>query len=631
MYRVQTNRVQTSCAVVTVALLAAYASGPVTAEAPAADVVSQEIEVRLAELEVVVVDGQGEPVAGLTREDFEVLQDSQPVELTHFRSMVAGRANGVEAAAPPPGSPSPAAVRASPSAEAADRLHLVIYIDRGYLEPGDLKDVRQALKPFLRQALGPDDRVMLVTAGHRLELEQSFTTVPELVVSQLDDIRERPGGGRLANEYRSILQDMRRAKNGGTDIGARDPDMQARALLSQARAYAAEVNGELHRTTGQLQQLIQSIAGLPGRRAVLYVSGRVPAAYPRRLFDAWQEAFGRYSSNRMPSTPGAEGGGDNGASADPAELAQDSVNFDAMAAAASSFMIDAERQVQDVSERASSSGVVFHTLDAGGLRTSGFLAAGDTVMAGRGSTSPVPTVAPGSLADSLASLRRLAWDTGGRSFTGSRDFRAALSRIGSDFRTFYSLGFEPRESKDGTSRIKVRLRESVPGRGKLEVRHRPLIQLKDRDTLAAERTVSALLLEEMENPLEVVVSPGEPRAAGKKGWRVPVAITVPLARLALVADGRVHTGRLSIFTTAGGLDEVGPVTKAVVPVRIANRDLLTSLGRRVSYELELTLPSGLERIAVTVRDDFRPRSSTAVASWGARSLLDRAETDSSRR
>ncbi len=593
------------------------------------DVVSQEIEVRLAEIEVVVSDRQGDPVAGLRREDFRVFQDGRMVELTHFRA-VGGLGPRAGEAAPEPAAPLAATAA---GAEPAAGLHLVLYVDRGYLEPGDLREVRLALKDFLRQTLGPGDRVMLVTAAHSLELLHGFTSVPELVVSKLDQVRERPGGGRLRREYQSILLDMRRTKNEGNDLMARDPTRQARIFVSRIQAYAAEVEGEIRQTTAQLRQLIGSIAGLPGRRAVLYIGGRVPAAHGRQLFNTWEDTFGRSSNLQIPDDPSAAGLGVGGGTG--ADAASFDTGLDSLAAASASYDVDAQRLVQEAAETASAHGVVFHTLDAAGLRDPSFLAPGDATLSARGAAgNPGAVTAAGSLADSMASLRALAWGTGGRSFTGGRDFTAALARVGSDFKTYYSLGFEPFASKGETSKIEVRLHASgsaaEDGRGKLKVRHRSVLKLKDRDTLAAERTVSALLLEEIENPLGVEVSLGEPRrtdliAAKKGAWRVPLQITVPLAKLALVADGRVHAGRLSIYTAAGSLDRVGALNKAVVPVRIPNRELLTSLGRRVAYELELILPAGPgsgeagptgQRIAVTVRDDFRPRSSTAVTTVG---------------
>ncbi|MEM7349389.1 MAG: VWA domain-containing protein [Acidobacteriota bacterium] len=580
---------------------------------PSDDVVSQEIEVHLAEIEVMVTDRQGDSVTGLERQDFEVLQDGEPVELTHFRAI----AGGLPVA-------SADALGLDSGAQAAsleaDRLNLVVYIDRSYLELGDLSGVREALKSFLRESLRPGDRTMLVSAADALELTQSFTSVPELVVTKLESIRERPGGGRFAKEYQSILVDMRRTKSEGIDLDARDPRLLADAYFSQVQAFAAEVEGEIERSTAHLQQLIRSIAGLEGRRAVLYVGGRVPAAYSRNLFEVWDETFGRNSNLSIPNQPSAVVGGiDSTDTAD--QLAQDSLTFNSLAAASAGADVDSARLVEDVARIASAHEVVFHTLDASSLRGSAstFSAPGDAALASRGGTGsrPGPALLPGSLADNLSSLRALATGTGGRSHAGHRDFSSVLARIGEDLETFYSLGFTPlatRKNKDN-AKIEVRLRgERRRGRDKLTVRHRSHLRVKDRDTLAAERTVSALLLEEMENPLRVELAPGEATPAGKDGLRVPVVVTLPLARLALVADGRVHTGRLSIFAASGGLDRVGSVVKAVVPVRIPNQDLLTSLGRRVSYQLELTLPPGQSRIAVTVRDDFRPESSTAMTS-----------------
>jgi len=457
------------------------------------------------------------------------------------------------------------------------------------------------------------------------------------VISQLDAIRERPGGGRFATQYRSLLVDLKRAKNDGVDLGPRDPRLLAEGYFSQIQAFAAEVTGELQRSAGQLSRLVRSITGLPGRRAVLYIGGRVPAAYSRSLFESWDEAFGRNSDLSIPNIPDAVAGDDVGVSDTGDQLARDRLTFNSLAAASAVAQVDDTRLIEEVAQLASAHGVVFHTLDAASLRGSAsiFSASGDAVLSSRGGSGrSTPAFAPGSLADSLSSLAGLARGTGGRAFFGNRNFTAALASMGRDLNTYYSLGFEPLATAKESSRVKVRLRQEKKG-SKLEVRHRPLLRVKDRDTLAAERTISALLLDDLENPLQVALTAGEPviadgavgkktrKKVGKGALRVPISITIPLANLALVADGRVHTGRLSVFATSGGLDRVGGVSKAVVPVRIPNRELLTSLGRRVAYELELTVPPGPQRIAVTVRDDFRPQESTATMSWiPSNTLLD---------
>ncbi len=604
------------------------------ADGARAELVFDEIEVLLAEIEVVVTDRRGDPVAGLARDDFEVFQDGRPVEVTHFQAIgsrppIAAESTAAESVA----AESTAAESTAAESTAAEILYLIIYVDRGYLEPGDLEDVRRALQGFLLLELTPGDRVMLVSASPSLELHQGFTSEPELVVSKLDSIHERPGGGRLAREYQSLLLEMTGISSQAVDAMTFTPDRIARTFISRIQAYTAEVEAEILGTTAQLEQLVGSIAGLPGRRAVLYVGGRVPTAYGRQLYDAWQAAFGRISRRRAEPDPGA---GDFGPAVPIGEMPDG--GFDSLALTVAIADVDAQHAVQEVAELASAHGVVFHTLDAGSQRDSTSAPGDATLPARAASANRTAVTVPGSFADAMSSLRGLASGTGGRSFTGGRDFGAALARIVGDLRTFYSLGFVPLEPKGESSRIKVRLRPAArrrDGRGRLQVRHPSVLGLKDRDTQAAERTVSALLLEEMDNPLAVEIEAGEPVAAEGGGWRLPLSITVPLAKLALVADGRVHAGRLSIYTATGDLDRVGAVTKAVVPVRIPNRELLTSLGRRLAYELELTLPAGRgsprdgrarHRIAVTVRDDFRARWSTAVAAVGIEGTAGAAET-----
>ena len=102
-------------------------------------------------------------------------------------------------------------------------------------------------------------------------------------------------------------------------------------------------------------------------------------------------------------------------------------------------------------------------------------------------------------------------------------------------------------------------------------------------------------------------------AEGSDGSRVPLLIRVPLANLALVPETKVHTGRLSVFVTSGDFDRgAAPMHKAVVPVRIANEEIMNVLGRYLEYTLDIELTPGARAIAVGVRDDFAPLLSTVT-------------------
>ena len=45
------------------------------------------------------------------------------------------------------------------------------------------------------------------------------------------------------------------------------------------------------------------LSGLPGRKAVLYLGGRVPTQAGLELFEAWRRAFGRFSDRATPTQP----------------------------------------------------------------------------------------------------------------------------------------------------------------------------------------------------------------------------------------------------------------------------------------------------------------------------------------
>jgi len=53
--------------------------------------VSEVIEVRVIEIEVVVVDSHGDPVRGLTKGDFELREGGQPREITNFYAVDRGQ------------------------------------------------------------------------------------------------------------------------------------------------------------------------------------------------------------------------------------------------------------------------------------------------------------------------------------------------------------------------------------------------------------------------------------------------------------------------------------------------------------------------------------------------------------
>src|SRR5262245_6880704 len=78
-------------------------------------VFGETVDVRVVNLEVVVVDKDGKRVRGLAPGDFRLLVDGKPVKIDYFTEVAEGRAAGASAAAQatPEGAPAPPA--ASPA------------------------------------------------------------------------------------------------------------------------------------------------------------------------------------------------------------------------------------------------------------------------------------------------------------------------------------------------------------------------------------------------------------------------------------------------------------------------------------------------------------------------------------
>ncbi len=589
------------------ALCLALAARSLVAQAPTAStgaVFRDEIDVRLVELEVIVSGRDGQPVTGLTRDDFELRQGRKRLDIRFFSAYENGRRIPDRAEAEP-GLGGATTEPAAPPPTADDRLHLVLYVDRAYLEPGEMGDVVAALRDFLRARLRPRDRIMLVAANHDLEIVQPFTSVPELVDGALQGLEPQPPRSRALAELPRILQEIERVVQRGADVPTLSRDQHPVMLKSQIESFAAEVHQELEVTTHQLHRLIPLLAGLPGRKEILYVGGTLPTNAGRQLFSAWNNAFGSNSSYRRQRT-GSNQQNDGFGPLD---------TSGAQAVASETNSADLFRKV---AVRANASGVKLHVLDTGGLRRGGgYISSSGTVLTEQGGgVSFGDRVDAGRRLGNPQVLRMMAEDTGGRALINSRNFTAALDGVARDLRTYYSLAFRPPDDDGEVHQVRLKLKDK---RARLQLRYRRSYRGRGRDQVAADRAVTALILGEVDNPLGIELAADPPRLdAERKGLaRLPLYVIFALDKIELVADGVHHRGQLSIYLTAGDLVRgAAQVQKTVVPLTFTDEQLAGGRGRTVEYKLELPIAAGSRRVAVTVRDDLRPLSATAVLDLG---------------
>jgi hypothetical protein len=202
-------------------------------EAEPPPVFVERIDVEVINVEVFVTDGQGRPVTGLTREDFEILHDGKPVPISNFFT-VSRRdrvAHELEGGAPPAaGSGSMTAPADLPEDQ---QLNLLVYVDHFNLRPQNRTRVLGTLGGFLEDRMFQGDRVMIV--GYDiLHIRQLLLPVAGAAGDRRTQIPGEPGadvvgdslvaGGahdatvhhpRLARLHRRVPQGHRAARRPG--------------------------------------------------------------------------------------------------------------------------------------------------------------------------------------------------------------------------------------------------------------------------------------------------------------------------------------------------------------------------------------------------------------------------------
>ncbi len=548
-------------------IVAALAGSPLLAQTPQADespsIFVDRVDVNVVNIEVFVFDKAGNRVTGLTKDDFEILEDGQPVEITNFFTVARRQRleRSLEKARLPEESTPSDEIQLLP----ADRqLNLVVYIDHFNLRPSSRNRVLDDLAGFLEDRTRIGDNVMLVGAFRGAEVVMPFTRDWRTVAVALRKMRKMATHRQDDEaEIRRAIMLMRLAAAEGS----------ANNAYNHVRSYVQSSRSDLRRSVVTLRDTVRSLAGLPGRKALLYVSEGLPQRPGEELYEQLQQIFGSQAL-RGANRPGAV--------IDPSIEA---------------LREDQTRLFNNVVREANAHQVTFYTVDASGP---GMTSLSASIWTGA-------VAGPRTVFDALRKqnlqqpLIEMAEATGGSSILNSFNFDEVLHRLAGDFDGFYSLGYSPAVGGDGTYReIKVRVKS--PG---FEVRHRSGYVSKAPAETIADRTLSSLLFGLEKNPLEVEIDFGDWKKTGRNKFDLPVLVRVPFRRVTLLPGNGTHEGRLKIYMAVK--DEEGAISdihQESYPLEVPAARLDEALGKEVGYMVTLQVRGGLPKVAVGVWDEL---------------------------
>jgi VWFA-related protein len=524
------------------------------AEAPAAsapgEIFFDALSVEVVNVDVYVTDKKGEPVTGLTKDDFELYEDGRRVEISNFYAVAETAPQQRRVAAlPVEGAPALEELPEEEAVPAEQKLHLVVYIDNLFITPFNRNTVIREVDRFLTLHMRPGDEAMLVTFDRSLNIRQPFTSDPRLVSRALEEqLVQRAFGEQARTERMDLIKRIDQAQN-------------QQAALSDADFYAKSIHHDVTVSLNALSELVGSLGGLPGRKAMLLVSEGMPMTAGEDIFSLVDLRFGRVASARLQ---------------------------------ANRYRV--RRDFRQIVARANSNRVTFYTLDASG----GYTNTGISAEYGGSSNSynEIDFVYDSSRQEPL---ELLAEGTGGRAAIATANFAAALEDVAQDLTTYYSLGYSPSHAEDGRYHdIEVRVKK--PG---LEVRHRRGYRSQSIETRLADGTTAALLYGASTNPLDVELDFGRPEADGQGNYLVPVALKIPISSMALLPQGEEHQGRMRVALSVQDSDgDTSPPAQEPFVVSIPSAEMEQASGAYYTYTATLLMRRGVHLVAAGVSDEI---------------------------
>ncbi len=516
--------------------------------------VVKNVDVSITNLDTVVTDSKGNRVAGLRKEDFEVVEDGLQQILTNFYAVEAGMLkvvgdDPVPTQALAAGAAAPANVEAG-NAQVAPlpvlKTRIVIFVDNLNISASNRNRVLRSIEAFARTNVKDNVEAMVVTWERSLKVLRKFTNDGRDVADVLKQVEEisAQGAARLG-ERRDVLK-------------AIDDSTSVDEAVYRIRSYILAQKNDLDFTVDNLKTAINQLSGVEGKKIFLHVSDGLPQSPGYELWLYAQEKYRNQS------------------------LLMNAQEFDKTAG----FV--------GVIRNANAAGVTIYAVDAGGLAIDESVSAENRSMGSR-----LDTFAQKN--NDQAMLTLMSEETGGTAILNKNDITAALNDLERDCTSYYSLGYRSlRSGADRPHKVDVKVK-----RKGLMARARRSYLEKSPETRITEATLSALVFPRGDNPLAVGLETGTPAPADRANFLVPIRIRVPYSRITLLPDGSKLKGRLILYFVV--LDSVGKqsdLTQQTVPIEVEAKGFDALSKKDFVYDGRLLMIPGGQRLSIAIRDDL---------------------------
>jgi VWFA-related protein len=253
--------------------------------APDADVPTATLKLnsRTVLVDVVVTDKSDHPVPGLTKDDFQVSEDGKPQTISFFEQRFSAKP---EETAPAPPLP-PNTFTNVPTVTPNDSVN-VLLMDALNTAEGDQMYVHKEMVKYL-STLPPRIRIAIFLLSEKLRIVQGFTQDSTVLRAAIARLAANPNASALLPTVESTnasnsaynMIEQTAVENGYGGV----PDADLSAMASALQQFQQQERGfentqRLMLTLESLQQIARYLAGVPGRKNLIWFVGRMPRCLP---------------------------------------------------------------------------------------------------------------------------------------------------------------------------------------------------------------------------------------------------------------------------------------------------------------------------------------------------------------
>jgi len=518
----------------------------------------ETIDVRVINVDVIVTDKKGNVIHGLKKGDFEIIENGAPKPVSNFYEVVGNKAVAEEDAETAATAPTPTPTelqKPAPATEDAMRRRIIFYIDNLSLAPFNRNRVFKQMKDFVKTVMRPGDEAMIATFNRSMKVRVPFTRDPVQLSQTLDIIAGESAMGTEVKSERKQVQDQIRDAQSYDDA------------LAYARTFAESADHDLRQSVESLNALMSTLAGVEGKKILVLTSEGFPMRPGREAF-AYIEDVAREKTNWQSGSTILEG-----------------------------MTFDAAQEIQSVARTANANGITLYTIGAAGLTGGAEMSAENSQPTSFLASQAVST-------NTTESMQLMADMTGGLASVNNNNFKAAFDNIQRDLDSYYSLGYRAGTSErvDRQRGLEVRLKNNP--RNQYIVRARQSFVEKSTFAEMSDRVIANLLYTTRSNDLHIVARMGRPRVTDDGLFRVPVEVQIPMETLTFIPQGDAQVGGFDVYVVVANKDgDMSDVARKTSPITIPAADLQKTKGKYYTYELELLMEPGLNRLSIGVIDN----------------------------